>query len=77
MAKITAVTANDDHTLLIELSNDHKVFYDMRSRLEAVRFAGLMDINRFKAVKVEYENTLVWDNLCEISIDEIFNMLER
>jgi hypothetical protein len=75
--KITNVTPRDDYTLLIELSNHHMIVYDMKPRLQAVRFCGLEDLSKFKAVKVEHENTLIWDSLCQITIDEIINMLER
>lgn len=77
MPKIVRVIANDDYTLLIELSNRHKIAYDIRPRLQTSRFCGLADLSKFKAVRVEHENTLVWDSLCQITIDEIINMIER
>jgi len=77
MPKIIRVEPKDDHTLLIELNNKHMIVYDMKPRLETVRFCGLADINSFKAVKVEDENTLVWDSLCQITIDEVLSMIER
>ena len=73
VSKILKVTANDDHTLLIELDNRHKILYDMTKRLQAVRFNVLADLSVFKNISVEYGNTLVWNSLCQISIDEIFN----
>ena len=75
--KIIRVTPEDDYTLLIELSNHHRIVYDMKPRLQAVRFGGLGDLNKFKAVRVEHENNLVWNGLCQITIDEIINMLEK
>ncbi|MGI6711859.1 MAG: hypothetical protein ACOX4L_03870 [Bacillota bacterium] len=77
MPKIINMVPRDDHTLFIELNNMHKIIYDMRSRLQSSRFCGLQDLSKFKAVRVEHENTLVWDNLCQITIDEIINMIER
>lgn len=71
MSKIINVIPNDDHTLIIELDNSHKIVYDMKLRLQSVRFCELADINRFKAVRVEHGNILVWDSLCQITIDEI------
>jgi len=75
--RITNVTPKDDYTLVIELSNQHRIIYDMKPRLQAVRFCGLEDLNKFKSLRVEHGNTLVWDSLCQITIDEIINMLER
>jgi len=75
--KIINVIPNDNYTLVIELDNCHKIIYDMKPRLHAVRFCNLADIKKFKDVKVENGNTLVWDSLCEITIDEIMNIIER
>ena len=77
MAKIVNVTAGEDHTLVIELDSLSTISYDMKPRLTAVRFCELADIERFKAVRVENRNTLAWDSLCQITIDEIMNSIER
>lgn len=77
MTKIINVIPGDDHTLAVELDNGHKIIYDMKPRLQAVRFCRLADIDRFKSVKVENGNTLVWDSLCQITITEIINNIER
>lgn len=77
MSKIVRVVPRDDHTLLIKLENNHAIIYDMKPRLITVRFGALADLSKFKAVRVEHENTLVWDSLCEITIDEILVMLAR
>lgn len=77
MARIIKVVPHDDHTLTIELSNRHRIIYDMRPRLQTTRFCGLADIKEFQNFRVEHENTLVWNNLCQITIDEIISMVER
>lgn len=77
MPKIISVIPNDDHTLTIMLDNHHQIIYDMQPRLQTVRFGKLADPERFKAVQVEHGNTLVWDSLCQITIDEIISMIER
>lgn len=77
MPKIINVKPNDDYTLEIKLDNHHRIIYDMKPRLQAVRFCDLVDINQFKDVKIANGNMLVWGHLCQISIDEIINMIER
>lgn len=77
MPKIISVTANDDYTLTIKLNNCHQIIFDMRPKLKTLRFSHLADLNRFKSVRVEHGNTLVWDSLCQITIDEIIDMIER
>ena len=77
MTKILNIIPNDDYTLTIELDNFHRIIYDMKPRLQAVRFCKLADIKRFKDVRVENGNTIVWDSLCQITIDEVFSIIER
>lgn len=77
MPKIVSVVPNEDHTLTITLSNRHQIIYDISPRLRTLRFSELADLEQFKTVRVEHGDTLVWDNLCQITIDEIFNLIER
>jgi hypothetical protein len=77
LARIVSVIPNDDHTLLIELDNHHRIIYDMRPKLQTVRFSRLRNLARFKAVRVEHANTLVWNSICRLTIDEIVDMLDR
>ncbi len=77
MSKIISATAKDDYTLEIELDNCHKIIYDMKPRLQAVRFCKLSDPNCFKDLRIENGNTLIWDSLCQITIDEIICNIER
>lgn len=77
MSKIVNIIPNDDYTLTITLNNHHRIIYDLKTRLQTVRFGGLAVLDRFKDVRVEHGNTLVWDSLCEITLDEIINMIER
>ena len=77
MSKIVNVTPHEDHTLEIELDNRHKIIYDMKPRLGAVRFSSLSDIQKFKNVKVINGDTLTWDSLCQITVNEIINNIER
>lgn len=77
MAIIISVTPQENHTLLIELSNQHRIIYDMKPRLQTVRFNGLTNLERFKMVRIENGSTLVWDDICQITIDEIIDMVDR
>ncbi|SKC84385.1 DUF2442 domain-containing protein [Maledivibacter halophilus] len=77
MSKIVKVIPNDDYTLEIRLKNNHIIIYDMKPRLKTVRFCGLTDINKFKALRLENANTIVWDRLCQMTIDEIISMVEK
>lgn len=71
LIKIVNVVANDDYTLLLELSNHDQVVYDMKPRLGSVRFCHLIDLQDFRAVSVDYGHTLVWSGLCQLTIEEI------
>lgn len=77
MPRVVKVVPHEDYTLTIELSNQHRIIYDIRPRLQTTRFCGLADMKKFQAVRVEHEKTLVWNNLCQITIDEIMDMIDR
>lgn len=77
MSKMITVLAHDNYTLEIALDNRHRIIYDMKLRLQSVRFCALSNFNRFKAFHIENGNTIVWDSLCQISIDEIIYQIER
>ena len=77
MPRIVNAKACNDYMLEIQLDNGHKIIYDMKPRLQAVRFCKLNELNRFKDFKIENRNTLIWDSLCQITIDEIMNNVER
>ena len=50
MPKIVSVVPHENHTLSIQLDNHHQIICDMRPRLQALRFRGLADLDRFKAI---------------------------
>lgn len=77
MSKIVRVTPFDDYTLQIELDNQHKIIYDMKPRLTGVRFGTLVDLEKFKSVRVENGDTLVWDSLCQMALGEIIGLVAR
>lgn len=77
MSKIVKVIPFKDYTLEIELDNCHRIIYDMKPRLQTVRFCDLIDLEKFQSVRVENGDTLVWDSLREITLHEIIRMVER
>ncbi|MBF4695459.1 DUF2442 domain-containing protein [Fusibacter ferrireducens] len=77
MSKMINVIPNEDYTLLIELDNQHKIIYDFKPRLQTVRFCSLEAIERFKKVEVRYGHTLYWSDFCQISLDEILEMIKK
>ena len=77
MSKIVAIVAKDDYTIAIELSNHHKIIYDMKPRLQTIRFCEIADLKLFEAVRIDHGNTLVWNDQCQITIDEIISMIKR
>lgn len=77
MSKIISAKAKDDYTLEIKLDNSHRVIYDMKPRLQTVRFCKLSEPNYFKNFHIEHGNTLIWDSLCQLTIDEIICTIER
>lgn len=77
MARINKVIANDDFTLTIELNNRHRIIYNMRPRLQTMRFFCLSDFKLFQTFHVEKARTVVWNDLCQITLDEIMDLVDR
>lgn len=77
MPKIISAIAKDDYKIEIYLANGHKIIYDMKSRLQGVRFCKLVDREFYKTFHIENGNSIVWDNLCQINIDEIINNIKK
>lgn len=77
MSKIVRVKAYNDYTLEIELDNRHKIIFDMNPRLGGVRFGALADLEKFKSVRIENGDTLVWDSLCQIALGELISLVAR
>ena len=77
MAKILEIVPRDDYTLWIEIDNHNHIILDMKPRLQSIRFGALADLTKFKAVSILNKNTIVWDEQCQITIDEIMSITER
>ncbi len=77
MVKIMKATPHENHTLEIELDNRHRIIFDMKPRLEAVRFGTLSDLRQFRDVRVVNGDTLIWNSLCQITISEIISLIKR
>jgi hypothetical protein len=77
MTKITKLIPKNDYTLYIELSNNHKIIYDIKPRLHTIRFMKLNDLALFLRAQIENGNTVVWDAQCQLTIDEIMSQIKR
>lgn len=72
--KVTAVSAVDDHTLVVEFDNSQKKKYDARPLLEKKMFLPLKDPKLFKAVQVEQGGyAVVWNSDIDISGHELLS----
>ena len=77
MARIVGVVTRNDHTIEIILDNQHRITYDMKSRLNTLRFRDLEELETFKKVHVKEGDTLVWNHFCEMSLSEILYSLAK
>ena len=71
--KIKSAKAIDDHTLVIEFSNQQKKKYDINPLLEKEMFAPLKNLAFFKSVKIEQGGyAIVWNDAIDISEYELW-----
>ena len=59
MSRITAVTPNDDYTLLIALESEDKIIFNMRKLVKTVAFRRLDNLQYFKQVGFE-DKAICW-----------------
>jgi len=72
--KVKAVSAIDDHTLIVEFDNSEKKRYDVRPLFEKKMFQPLKDPKLFKAVQVEQGGYAVaWNSDIDISEHELWS----
>ncbi|MBF0544746.1 MAG: DUF2442 domain-containing protein [Candidatus Riflebacteria bacterium] len=75
MLKVIKVSANNDYTLFVELSDGRSGIFDVKPYLEKGVFKHLKDINYFKKVKPFFCG-IAWPNEQDLSADTIANELK-
>jgi hypothetical protein len=76
MLKVKKVTANNDYTLSVELSNGRSGNFDVKSYLEKGVFIQLKDKDYFKQVKPFFCG-IVWPDEQDLSADTIAYELKQ
>ncbi|KUO51154.1 MAG: hypothetical protein APF76_16825 [Desulfitibacter sp. BRH_c19] len=59
MNKIRSIQLLDDHKIAVELENGSSFVYNLKPRLQSIRFAALEDIEFFKQGRL-VDNEYVW-----------------
>lgn len=62
MSKIIKVTANDDHTLLVEFEGNNKVLFDMKKLIQTMPYYSLNDLACFKDFTLE-KDAIRWKDV--------------
>jgi len=73
---IKKVVPLEDYKLEVQLENGCSVVFEMESRLKTLRFGMLMDEELFKKVTTDGV-CIFWGNEVEISIHELFQMVQK
>jgi hypothetical protein len=71
MIKVTAVKANEDHTLDLRFSDGSAKRFDMKPYLKYEVFKELKDLNYFKQVKLAF-GTIQWPHEQDIAPETLF-----
>lgn len=71
MIKVTAVKANDDHTLELNFSDGSVKKFDMKPYLKYPLFEELRDLPYFKQVKLGF-GTVQWPHEQDIAPETLF-----
>lgn len=76
MLKVKKVTANNDYTLYVELSDGRSGIFDVKPYLEKGVFTQLKDKDYFNQVKPFFCG-IVWPNEQDLSADTIAHELQQ
>lgn len=75
MERIKKVLPINDFRLNVELTNGNTVILNMEDKLETIRFSQLSDVNFFAKVTTD-GYFLRWGNRVEMSVNEIFKIIQ-
>ncbi|AET70826.1 Protein of unknown function (DUF2442) [Desulfosporosinus orientis DSM 765] len=76
MSRIKSVVPKGDYRLEVQLDNGSSVTLNLESRLQTVRFGMLSDKQFFKTATTD-GICIRWDNKIEISINEVFQLVQK
>ena len=76
MSHIKNVIPREDFKIEVQLDNESTIILSLRSKLETVRF-GLLSDEKFFCLVTTDGNYIKWLNKVEISISELFLLVEK
>ncbi len=76
VSQIKEVFARDDFCLEVMLQNGSSITLNFRNRLETLRFGMLADAEFFKKAWTDGK-CIKWDNIIEISVNELFELAKK
>lgn len=76
MSRIIRAISKEDYCVEVLLENGSSVMLNLKSRLQTVRFGMLSDLELFSRVTTDGKYVR-WDNKIEISIHEVFQLVQK
>lgn len=76
MSSIKKVIPHEDYCLEVFLDNGSSVILDMKNRLHTIRFGVLSDKELFYRATTD-GCYIKWSNVLEISINEVFQLIQK
>ena len=76
MSHIQRIIPKDNYCLEVFLDNGSSVVLNLESRLGTVRFGVLADKELFRRAATD-GSYIRWDNMLEISINEVFQLAQK
>lgn len=76
MSRITNIVPQEDYRLEVQLDNGSSITLNLESRLQTVRFGMLADKELFARATTD-GSYIRWDNIIEISVNEVFQLAQK
>lgn len=77
MNKTQSVQLLDDHRIAVEFENGSSFVYNLKPKLQTVRFAGLKDIEFFKSGRLVNQDYIWWSDSLILYIYEMLDGMKK
>lgn len=80
MAQIIKAYGSDEHILTVEFNNGNKIIFNIKPKLDKIRFMPLKRLDTFKNITIENQTLKWWEDgdcVVESTLDEIMVNLKR
>lgn len=74
---ITSIEFLDEYQINIYLSNGHRIVYNMKPKMNTMRFSEVFALGKFETASIVNGQIIRWAGNIELTLDEIMHQVVR